>query len=74
MTTTELKTIYMGRNIGQDDKGYYITFSDKDRNGVGMANSTAKSHYKTYQKASKQMSYMLEQGHTWFDAHFDPTI
>ena len=66
-----MKTLYMGRNIGQDDKGYYITFSDRDEK---RNKHIERAHFATWAKAKSQMDYMLTQGHTWFDAHTDMTI
>lgn len=64
---------YIGRNIGKDEHGYYITFSDKDLTSR-HDKSYAKNHHKTEAKAYNWMCKLIDNGSTWFDAHFDPTI
>lgn len=68
-----VKQMYMGRNISQDDKGYYIAFSDNDIKRYADKRNTTKAHFTSSAKALKQMKFNLTQGWTWFDAHFDPT-
>lgn len=68
-----MNTLYLGRNIGKDNKGYFITFSDKDLVSV-YDKRVERSHYATYNKAVKHMMYLINEGSNWFDAHLDPTI
>lgn len=67
------KQFYMGRNIGKDDKGYYLTFSDHDLKST-HDKGYERAHFTTYAKALSHMNYSLSQGWAWFDAHFDPSI
>ena len=66
-------TIYLGRNIGHNDKGFYITFGDRD-----LTSSHDKdygvNYFSSHRKAMKALNDLLASGATWFDAHFDPTI
>lgn len=64
---------FIGRNIGKDEYGYYITFSDKDLESSHDKNYT-KNHHASYEEAGAWMDKLTASGSTWFDAHFDPTI
>ena len=66
--------MYMGRNIGKDEQGYFIAFSDKDTKRYADKNKVAKAHFTDETKALSQMKFNLRNGWTWFDAHNDPTI
>jgi hypothetical protein len=68
-----MTNFYIGRNIGKDEHGYYLTFSDKDLTSSHDKNF-ARNHHTTYDKALAHMNRLIETGSTWFDAHFDPTI
>jgi hypothetical protein len=73
MTTTQTTEFYIGRNIGKDEIGNFITFSDKDLKSSHNKDYT-KAHFKTYNEALKHMTHLIDSGSTWFDAHFDPSI
>lgn len=64
---------FIGRNIGKDDQGYYITFSDRDLTAE-HDKSFAKNHHSTYKEAKTLMDHLINNGSHWFDARFDPTI
>lgn len=64
---------FIGRNIHQDKYGYYIVFSENDLTSTHDTNH-ARNHHSTYAKAKSWMDTLLNNGSTWFDAHFDPTI
>lgn len=68
-----MTNFYLGRNIHQDEHGYYIVFSDKDLTSSHDKNY-AKNHHATYAEAKGWMSHLIGSGSTWFDPHFDPTI
>ncbi len=68
-----MTTLYFGRNIGEDELGYYLTFNTSDLKSA-HDKTYGKSHFKTYAKALAQLKYQVSNGSTWFDAHFDPTI
>lgn len=69
-----MNNYYVGRNIKQNEKGYYIVvFSDRDLKLSRYKHFDSSCHA-TYAQAKLQMDKLINSGSTWFNAHFDPTI
>lgn len=66
--------MYMGRNVGKDEQGYFIAFSDKDIKRHADKAKIGRAHFANETQAINQMKHNLRNGWTWFDAHHDPTI
>ena len=63
------KKLYLGREVNQDNFGFYLMFSDKD-----SPEDMKRNHHSTRKKAIAQLLYMRKAGHHYINAKFDPSI
>lgn len=67
------KAKFIGRNIGEKDGLYFLTWSERDTSSV-YDKDQSRWYFESYKLASEKMSRLIRNGAHWFDAHFDPTI
>lgn len=68
-----MTNFYIGRNIRETINGYFLVISDKDLD-LSRSRNYKESHHTTYAKAKAHMDHLINNGATWFNPHFDPTI
>lgn len=63
---------FMGRNIGEKDGLYSLTWSENDLSAHDKR--VTRWYFNSYRLAHQKMRSLRDNGTYWFDAHFDPTI
>lgn len=65
---------YFGRNIKQDEKGYYLVYQKKQSVEHNSKNYSSTLRLDSWDEARKYLSDLIEAGHTWLPVQQDPTI
>lgn len=63
---------FMGRNIGQKDDLFYVTWAENDLTS-SHDKRYGKDYFSSHKQARAYMTGLKNNGTYWFDAHFDPT-
>ena len=67
-------TYYFGRNIKQDENGYYLMYHNHKAVNPKRNDFKTSLRLESYDEALKYLTDLLNVGHTYCDPHIDPTI